>query len=93
MSIAGKTIDGISFGPFVLDTKGRRLIRDGRRVPVTPIELKLLETLLRHRGSVLTGGRSAPVGLGRRSVDGRRSRAGHECALRSDPEASAFARR
>jgi non-specific serine/threonine protein kinase len=55
MSIAGKTIDGISFGPFVLDTKGRRLIRDGRRVPVTPIELKLLETLLRHRGSVLTG--------------------------------------
>ena len=39
----------------MLDTKGRRLMRDGRRVAATPIELKLLETLLRNRGRVLTG--------------------------------------
>ena len=55
MSKPGKTVDGIRFGPFVLDTEGRRLMRDGRRVPATPIELKLLEALLRNRGRVLTG--------------------------------------
>jgi predicted ATPase len=51
----GKTVPGISFGPFFLDPAGRRLFREGRRVPVSPIELKLLETLLRNRERVLTG--------------------------------------
>ena len=55
MSTPGKTVAGIRFGPFVLEAEGRRLMRDGRRVPVTPIELKLLETLLRNRHRVLTG--------------------------------------
>ncbi len=55
MPPTGKTIEGIRFGPFLLDTAGRRLLRDGRRVPITPIELKLLETLLVNRDRVLTG--------------------------------------
>ena len=52
---SGKTVPGISFGPFFLDSAGRRLLRDGHRVPASPIEVKLLETLLRNRDRVLTG--------------------------------------
>lgn len=52
---SGKTVPGISFGPFFLDSAGRRLLRDGQRVPASPIEVKLLETLLRNRDRVLTG--------------------------------------
>src|SRR5215204_1727864 len=55
MSTTAKTVQGIGFGSFFLDTAGRRLLRDGRRVPITPIELKLLETLLRNRDRVLPG--------------------------------------
>ena len=55
MAANGKTLPGISFGPFVIDSAGRRLLREGRRVPVSPIELKLLETLIRNRDRVLTG--------------------------------------
>src|SRR5687768_16430306 len=55
MTTGGKTVAGISFGPFVLDTAGRRLLRDDRRVPISPIELKLLECLLKNRDRVLTG--------------------------------------
>ena len=55
MSASGKTLPGIRFGPFYLDSASRRLLREGRRVPVSPIELKLLETLLRNRDRVLTG--------------------------------------
>jgi len=52
---SGNTVPGISFGPFFLDSAGRRLLRDGHRVPASPIEVKLLETLLRNRDRVLTG--------------------------------------
>jgi len=52
---SGKTVPGITFGPFFLDSAGHRLLRDGHRVPASPIELKLLETLLRNRDRVLTG--------------------------------------
>src|SRR5678815_4963622 len=55
MSTRPQTAEGISFGPFLLETAGRRLLQDGRRVPASPIELKLLETLLRNRDRVLTG--------------------------------------
>src|SRR5215203_333283 len=55
MSTSFTIVEGITFGPFFLDTAGRRLIQDGRRVLISPIELKLLETLLRHRDRVLTG--------------------------------------
>ena len=55
MTEPGKTITGITFGPFFLDVASRVLLRDGRRVSISPIELKLLETLLRHRDRVLTG--------------------------------------
>ena len=55
MAANGKTVPGISFGPFFLDTAGRRLFREGHRVPASPIEVKLLETLLRNRERVLTG--------------------------------------
>ena len=52
---SGKTVPGFTFGPFFLDSAGHRLLRDGHRVPASPIELKLLETLLRNRDRVLTG--------------------------------------
>src|SRR5215212_8141130 len=55
MTTGSKTVAGISFGPFFLDTAGRRLLRDGRRIAISPIELKLLETLFRNRKRVLTG--------------------------------------
>src|SRR5215216_6775842 len=55
MSTSDKTVSGISFGPLFLDTASRVLMCDGRRVSISPIELKLLETLLRNRERVLTG--------------------------------------
>jgi predicted ATPase/DNA-binding winged helix-turn-helix (wHTH) protein len=48
------TLPGFTFGPFFLDTAGRRLLRDGKRVRLAPLEVKLLEALLRNRGRVLT---------------------------------------
>jgi predicted ATPase len=39
----------------VLDTNGRRLLRDSDRVVLGPQEFKLLETLIRNRDRVLTG--------------------------------------
>lgn len=50
-----QTIEGISFGAFMLDIDGRRLLRDGRRIAIGPLEFKLLETLVRNRDRVLTG--------------------------------------
>ena len=45
----------IRFGEFVLDTKGRRVLRDGDRVALGPMEFKLFETLVRNHDRVLTG--------------------------------------
>ena len=55
MATSYQPVEGISFGPFFLETTGRRLLQDGRRVAISPIELKLLEALLRNRDRVLTG--------------------------------------
>src|SRR5215203_801209 len=49
------TADSIRFGEFVMDTRGRRLLRQGGRVALAPLEFKLLETLVRNRDRVLTG--------------------------------------
>ena len=50
-----QSIEGIRFGDFVLDTQGRRLLREGHRVSLGPVDFKLLETLIKNRGRVLTG--------------------------------------
>lgn len=50
-----QTIEGIRLGNLLLDTGGRRLIREGKRVSLGPLEFKLLETLVQNRGRVLTG--------------------------------------
>ena len=50
-----QTADSIRFGEFVLDTRGRRLLREGVRVAIGPLEFKLFETLVRNRERVLTG--------------------------------------
>lgn len=55
MSVGSQTTDSIRFGEFVLDTKGRRLLREGNRVALGPMEFKLLETLVRNHERVLTG--------------------------------------
>jgi len=47
--------ESIRFGDFVLDTRGRRLLREGARVALGPLEFKLFETLVRNRDRVLTG--------------------------------------
>jgi DNA-binding winged helix-turn-helix (wHTH) protein len=48
------TIPGYAFGPFFLDKKGRRLLRDAKKVQLEPIGVKLLEVLIQERGRVLT---------------------------------------
>lgn len=50
-----QTIEGIRFGDFILDVQGRRLLHEGRRVALGPLEFKLLETLIKNRDRVLTG--------------------------------------
>ena len=47
--------DIIRFGDFVLDTQGRRLLHEGSRVALGPLEFKLFETLVKNRHRVLTG--------------------------------------
>ncbi|HKX83081.1 MAG TPA: tetratricopeptide repeat protein [Pyrinomonadaceae bacterium] len=50
-----QAVDSIRFGEFVIDTRGRRLLRDGNRIALGPLEFKLLETLVCNRERVLTG--------------------------------------
>jgi predicted ATPase len=54
-TVSTQTIEGVRFGEFLLDTQGRRLLLDGKRVALGPLEFKLLETFIRNRGRVLTG--------------------------------------
>jgi DNA-binding response OmpR family regulator len=42
------------FGECEVDFDRAALLRGGRSVEITPLELKLLETLIRHRGRVLS---------------------------------------
>ena len=49
-----KPTEGIRFGELLVDTAGRRLLRDGKRIRIGPLEYKLLLTLLRNRGRVFT---------------------------------------
>jgi two-component system KDP operon response regulator KdpE len=44
----------VRFGPVLLDLSERRVTRDGIAVHLTPIEYRLLTTLVRHAGRVLT---------------------------------------
>jgi len=43
-----------SFGPFVLETSGRRLMRDGQEVPLTSAEFDLLSAFLARPNRVLS---------------------------------------
>jgi DNA-binding winged helix-turn-helix (wHTH) protein len=42
------------FGPYLLDSAERRLLRDGQIVPLTPKLLDLLLVLVRHSGHALS---------------------------------------
>jgi DNA-binding winged helix-turn-helix (wHTH) protein len=44
----------LSFGPFVLDAGGSRLLRDGSEVKLRPQAFQALKTLLAHRGRSLS---------------------------------------
>ena len=44
----------LAFGPFVLDREGRRLLRDGEPVALTPTELDLLAALAARPGRAFT---------------------------------------
>jgi two-component system KDP operon response regulator KdpE len=52
---AGAQVEArIELGPLLVDLEARRVSRDGKDLHLTPIEYKLLSTLARHRGKVLT---------------------------------------
>lgn len=53
MTITRHTTPGFEFGPFFVDTIGRRLLRDEVRVKIAPKPLELLEVLLRHHKRVV----------------------------------------
>ncbi len=44
----------IELGDIILDLATRRVLRNGADIHLTPIEYRLLTTLARHRGKVLT---------------------------------------
>src|SRR5436190_22610708 len=44
----------VAFGPCVLDTATREVVRDGRPVHLTPLAFRLLELLIEQRPRALT---------------------------------------
>jgi two-component system KDP operon response regulator KdpE len=50
----GQTQARIQIGTLVIDLAEHRVQRDGKNIHLTPIEYRLLATLARHRGKVLT---------------------------------------
>ena len=46
--------DGVRAGPIEVDLEKRRVVVEGSEVHLTPIEYKLLQTLIRHAGKVVT---------------------------------------
>ncbi|MFT3666036.1 response regulator [Piscinibacter sp.] len=65
----------VSFGAFVLDLAGRRLVRDGAEVPLSSAEFALLKAFARHPGRTLGRDRLMELAHGRdhaatdRSID------------------------
>jgi DNA-binding response OmpR family regulator/predicted Ser/Thr protein kinase len=55
---------GFLFGPFFLDIDGRRLLRNGKRIHLGPLEINLLEILIRNRGRVLKSDELRILGWG-----------------------------
>jgi len=55
MATAAKASSGIYFGPYFLDASNKRLMKDGSRIALSPLEVRLLETLLRDHRKVFTG--------------------------------------
>jgi two-component system KDP operon response regulator KdpE len=51
---AAETPARVSIGNLVVDCAARRVQRDGADIHLTPIEYKLLTTLVQHRGKVMT---------------------------------------
>ena len=54
LAVAGVDAPVLAFGGVVLDLGQRTVMRDGEVVHLTPIEFRLLATLARHAGRVLT---------------------------------------
>lgn len=50
----GRPKEVLSFGPFTLDLPGHILERDGRRVPLAPMEYELLKLLVTNPGVSMT---------------------------------------
>jgi DNA-binding response OmpR family regulator len=44
----------LKVGDLVMDTKAHEVTRGGKRIPLTPKEYKILDTLMRHSGEALT---------------------------------------
>ena len=47
-------VGGFAFGPFQLDIRARRLMRDGSTVPVSELQFDLLHALLREANDIVT---------------------------------------
>lgn len=86
----------IAFGPFVLDTAGHRLLREGHEVALTSAEYDLLAVLVAHPGRVLSRDRLIDLlkGYDRdpfdRSVDSRVTRLRRK--IEADPAAPQYIR-
>lgn len=50
----GGIVLGLESGPFLLDSRSRELLRDGRGVALSPAEFRLMEALLRAGGTFLS---------------------------------------
>jgi two-component system phosphate regulon response regulator OmpR len=95
-SAAGTPAGTLAFGPFVLDTAARRLLRDGAEVRLTGAEFELLRVLVERPNRVL--GRDMLVDLLKgydrdpfdRSIDIRVTRLRRK--IESDPAAPAYIR-
>lgn len=86
----------MAFGPFVLDTAGHRLLREGHEVALTSAEYDLLAVLVAHPGRVLSRDRLIDLlkGYDRdpfdRSVDSRVTRLRRK--IEADPAAPQYIR-
>ena len=72
----------LELGPLLLDLEGRRLLRDGEEIPVTPTELDLLAALAARPGRAFSRAELLAEVWAWRSGDSTRTVDSHVAALR-----------
>ena len=49
-----KMSDELEYGPFLLNTKSRRLTKNGKKVELTQVEYQLIKLFMEHTGSAFS---------------------------------------